>query len=98
MKIQIAVEAARLFHVPLEELMGRARCSHHMPPRFALYKALHLRGWSTPQIGEFLGRDHSTIIYGLRRAEQIMAGNKSYTRKVEQIAAWKPEPYQTRAA
>lgn len=98
MKTEIVLEAARLFRVPYAELVGRARCNHHMPPRFALYKALQLRGWSTNQIGDYLGRDRSTVTYGIRRAEQIMAGNKSYTRKIEQIAAWKPTPLDLEAA
>ncbi len=37
-------------------------------PRRAVYWLLHCRGWSTLRIGRLCCRDHTSIIYHLRKA------------------------------
>ncbi|UOF80839.1 dnaA [Caudoviricetes sp.] len=36
-----------------------------------MYHALREAGFSLPQIGAFFGRDHTTILHGLRRWKEI---------------------------
>ena len=62
-----------------------------MPARFALYKALQLRGWSTSKIGHAIGgRDHSTILHGIKRAEYMMERNPHFANAVQRLAELKP--------
>ena len=38
-------------------------------PRQEVMLAAHRAGYSMPQIGRFLGRDHTTVLHGIRQAE-----------------------------
>ena len=75
-------EASNLFRVHPRDLTGKAQFNFIMPARFGLYKALHLRGNSYSQIGRWFDRDHSTIIHGTRRADEIMQDDLDYRAKV----------------
>ena len=48
--------------------------------RQRLFYELHIRGHSLPEIGEFLNRDHTTVLWGkrrhLKRIEEINAQEK----------------------
>lgn len=70
--------------------MSRRRLGPITEARFGLYAALRLRGWSYPAIGQFIGRDHATVIYGARRAEWLMERFPEYAAKVNHVATWKP--------
>lgn len=83
--------AAEMFCVHPRDLVGPYRFNFLMLPRFALYKALRMRGWSYPQIGRFLNRDHSTIIHGVDRAEWKMERDAEYAAKVKALAELKME-------
>jgi chromosomal replication initiation ATPase DnaA len=47
-------------------LLGRGRTASVMRGRRELYSALRDRGLSYPEIGWLLGRDHTTVLYGVR--------------------------------
>jgi chromosomal replication initiation ATPase DnaA len=52
-----------------------------------LFKALKLRGRTYVQIGQWLGgKDHSTVINGVKNAEKLMEDDPSYLQKVERLA------------
>jgi chromosomal replication initiation ATPase DnaA len=53
--------------------------------RWAVMAALRSNGMPLTEIGKWLNRDHSTIIYGLRRAEQMQA-DPSFYQLVKAIA------------
>jgi chromosomal replication initiation ATPase DnaA len=90
-KTEIVKLCADLFDLPSTDLLGRKRNKQAVEARFALYAALRQRGWSYPRIGRFLGRDHASIMYGVRRAEYIMERHRPYEEKVERVAMWQPE-------
>ena len=71
--------------------MSHYRFDFLMRPRFAVYKSLRMRGWSYPQIGRMLNRDHSTIIYGTQRAEYFMERDAEYAARVKALAELKVE-------
>ncbi len=54
--------------------------------RWSIMLTLRRRGWSTPQIGKFLGRDHSTIVDGLRRARQRYDEHEGFRAVVDALA------------
>ena len=91
MKQEIINECARLFDVHPRDLVGPAKFAFFTKPRFALYKALRMRAWSTSMIGRAIGgRDHSTILYGIKRAEYIMERDPHFADVVQQLAEMKP--------
>lgn len=91
MKHEIINECARLFGVHSRDLVSDARFGFIIPARFALYKALRLRGWSTAKIGRAIGgRDHSTVLHGIKRAEHMMERDPHFAAIVQQLAEIKP--------
>lgn len=55
------------YDMPWLAIIGRGKFASLHPPRRAITWMLHLRGWSTPQIGEFIGRDHTTVVHSLQK-------------------------------
>lgn len=90
MKTEIILACARMFNVPTARLKGYARCGGAKEARFALYRALRSRGNSYSAIGALLGRDHSTVLYGVREADAMMAACPEYAAKVAELTAWRP--------
>jgi hypothetical protein len=76
----ILAAVAEAAGVAPERLRGRAQ--DHALARTRHLAMLLLRercaGASLPAIGDFLGRDHSTVIYGCRRAAERLAGDTDY--------------------
>lgn len=80
----IITNVCKEFDVHKSDLLGNYKFGFLIPPRFALYKILRARGMSLPQIGRWCGgRDHTTIIHGIKRAEYMMEKNKEYCTKIE---------------
>lgn len=88
MQDELLALCCKLFDVHPRDLVSSARFGFLLKPRFAMYKALQLRGWSTPKIGRFIGgRDHSTVCHGIKRAEYHMERDAVYKKWVLEIAA-----------
>lgn len=47
------------------DVLGRKR--RHYEARREVMCRLYATGWSSPQIGEAMGRDHTSILHGLGR-------------------------------
>lgn len=90
MKTEIVNYCSELFDVPARDILSRRRIKPIAQARFALYAALRQRGWSYPRIGMFIGRDHATVIHGVRKAEWLMERYPSYDAKIKALAAWRP--------
>jgi chromosomal replication initiator protein len=68
----ILEQASRAFDVPIKLIQSASRRPRYCTARFAVMYALREQGYSLAEIGEVLGnRDHTTIIYGLERAEVL---------------------------
>jgi chromosomal replication initiation ATPase DnaA len=65
--------AATTFNISVGSLTGAIRSGPMVRARFAvMWVARELFGFSTPVIGRALGnRDHSTVLAGLKRAEEL---------------------------
>lgn len=48
-------------------LVGRSPAAVHLRPRLEVYRRLLALGWSYTAIGKACGRDHSTVMYYIRR-------------------------------
>ena len=79
-------ETCELFKVHPRDLLGDYRFKFLMPARFALAKALRLRGWSYPQIGQALGYHHTTALYRVREADYRMGRDPAFAEKVHHLA------------
>jgi hypothetical protein len=51
----------------IDAMLGRSRVARISDARQRLWAALWRAGWSIGEIGRSLGRDHTTVISGLRR-------------------------------
>lgn len=49
-------------------IMSPSKMSHHTRARVLLYLALRMMGYSVPQIGQFVGRHHSTVAHMTERS------------------------------
>ena len=70
----VSTEVARIYGITLAQLMGpQKRRSLTWPRQVAMYIAHQKTGQSTTQIGRVLGgRDHTTVIKGIRRVRTEM--------------------------
>ena len=61
------------FHIEISELKGKSRRSRVTVPRyFFCMLTRELTGLSYDTIGNYINRDHSTVIYGNRIAREII--------------------------
>jgi chromosomal replication initiation ATPase DnaA len=80
-------ETCEVFDVSRRDLMGQYRFPFIVRARFALYKALRMRGMSLPKIAGATGRHHTTVMNGLEKADLMMKNCPDYRQKVERIAS-----------
>lgn len=71
---QLVARAASVTQFSIEELRGPGRTRAVAHIRFAVMRLAYAKGVSTTRIGRGLGgRDHTTILSGLRQAEALTA-------------------------
>ncbi len=69
---QITEAVCEVFDVSKSELMSSRRDQRACIPRMAAYKICRdITGWSYPRIGRHFGRDHTSVISGVRRCASI---------------------------
>ena len=77
--------AAKVFLIKPEELLGHSRKRRFARARFAAYKALYMRSQCYSHVGRWCNRDHSTVRYGIDRAEYYMAREERFRKRVEKL-------------
>lgn len=83
---QAVTAAACAFEVPRKELISRCRMPAVARARLALYAALYLAcETSYPELSRYLRRNHTTILLGVRRAEDRMGRDNDYAHAVRRI-------------
>ncbi len=74
------------YNVRLAELDSPRRARSVARPRqVAMYLAKQLTQLSLPDIGRRFGRDHSTVLYGIRKIEGLMRDDKALEEEVEAL-------------
>ena len=87
---EIIVEAGKLFSVHPRDILGPYKYPFLMPSRFAVYTALWRRGNGYKQAGRWVGgRDHSTVIHGIGRAEAWEAEDPDYAAKIQHLVDYR---------
>jgi hypothetical protein len=60
--------------ITLTAAIGKSHRRTASMARFQIYRLLHSRGMSLPEIGRVMGRDHTSVLAGLRRLETGYCG------------------------
>lgn len=89
----LASDAARMFRITVEDLMGTRRVQHFSLARqVVFYVARKELGVSLPVIAERFGRDHTTILHGIRKIEKLIRQDKELARNVEVLTRMFNDP------
>ena len=80
---------AQHFGVSFDELVSERKTKALMPARFAVYTILNKRGISASRIGRIMNRDHSTVLYGIKKFELMMKEDRSLAAFVVQAIHWR---------
>ena len=82
---EIQRKVAEHYNVRLSDLIGPKRLRTIARPRqVAMYLAKHMTTRSLPEIGRrFGGRDHTTILHGVRKVEQLRAEDSQLSEDLE---------------
>lgn len=78
---ELAEMCARAYLVSMDEFYGRDRHKRPAAARALFCRVLRDHGWSYPEIGAELDRDHTTIMYLVTRADaaQVRAITEAWT-------------------
>lgn len=78
-------EVASAFGVTIADIKGRRVFKYLIRPRHAsMHLAHEMTEFSLPMIGRLIGgRDHTTVLNGLRRAEHLIATDEAFARHVQ---------------
>ena len=66
----VVASIAAQHNVEPDALFGRLRHQQICAARHAVWRALHVAGWSYPRIGKAFGRDHATVMNGCKRGRK----------------------------
>ena len=82
----ITSTCAYLCDVPIEKIYARRREPQYVFARQLAFFIARRAGYSLPQIGSHYQRDHTTVLYGIRKVEQAIATHPDLARIAE--GAW----------
>lgn len=78
--------AAQVFDVPRRAIAGNSRTRGAARARQAVYAALYFGcHTSFADVGKALGRDHSTVIYGVQQAEALSKWDEDYAAALQLV-------------
>ncbi|PWH18831.1 MAG: chromosomal replication initiator protein DnaA [Anaerolineae bacterium] len=86
---QVIQAICQFYNIPMQRLFSAERSRKVALPRQIAMYLLHKEAQcSLPQIGELLGgRDHTTVLYGCEKIEDLLERDENLRRQVNQIRA-----------
>lgn len=81
------IAAAKASSLSLADLKGPSRKRKNVLARYAVMLAMHKRGVPSPAIGRRFGRDHSTVLYGVKKAQDYIKCWPDFARLCEMVDA-----------
>lgn len=78
--------AARRTGVHERDILGNARFKFVVHARWAVMAGLHRRGWSYARIGKLMKKDHTTIMYGVHKVNELVQHDSKFASIVDDIA------------
>ena len=85
--MDIVRAGGEMFDVCPQEIMSDNRSRTTVKARHAIQKAMSLRGNSTTKIGMAMGRDHTSVMHALRRADMWSELDPIYKDRIERLAS-----------
>lgn len=83
---QVQRAVCRYYHIARRELRSERRTGDLVLARHVFFHLCrNLTSSSFPDIGRFIGRDHSTVIYGAQRIELLIATNVAVAADIQAI-------------
>jgi chromosomal replication initiator protein len=84
---KIAICVAEFYNISMEDLLKQSRRKEYVKPRqIAMYLSRKEMGSSFPTIGEFFGgRDHTTVMHGVEKIENIASANEVLKQELDLI-------------
>lgn len=84
---EIQRQVADYYNIRMSDIIGPKRLRTYARPRqVAMYLAKHLTSRSLPEIGRrFGGRDHTTVMHGVRRIEELKSTDGQIAEDVEML-------------
>lgn len=64
---EIMRDVAQETGVPVHTLCGASRSAHHVVARWEVMARARKAGWSYPQIGRQIKRDHTTVMHACKK-------------------------------
>ncbi|OXE37461.1 MAG: hypothetical protein CGW95_01550 [Phenylobacterium zucineum] len=86
----IVAAAGWIFCLTPAQIMSPSRHKRVVRARNAVFAALSRRGSSSGQIGRWMHRDHSTVLHGIRRADEWAAEDPVYAERIRRLANYRP--------
>jgi len=78
--------ACSRFGVAPSDVLSPSRPSQVSKARWAIaYVLIERMGWSLPRIGRLLNKDHTAVLYGYRRAQELYRTDQSFYETVEAL-------------
>lgn len=84
---QVIAAACDVFDISRSALLGRGSSRMQSRPRWAVALVLKEDGYGAAEIARQLHRDHTTILYGFKRAEEALKEEPVFARKVTELFA-----------
>ncbi len=84
---KIALSVAEFYNITIEDLIKQSRRKEYVKPRqVAMYISRKELNSSFPTIGEFFGgRDHTTVMHGVDKIENIVSTNETVKQELDLI-------------
>lgn len=84
---EIQKTVAKYYNIKLSDLKGKKKSNSIVLPRqIAMYLSRQLTSLSLPEIGQqFSGKDHSTVIYSIKKVEGLMKTDKKIKSDIDLI-------------
>ncbi len=82
------------YHMPIADMRSSRRARNIARPRqMAMYLAKKLTPHSLPEIGRrFGGKDHTTVMYAVKRVESLLAEDIAFRKDMETLTALLSHP------
>ena len=82
---EIQRKVSEHYNIRLSDMIGPKRVRNYARPRqMAMYLAKQMTNRSLPEIGRrFGGHDHTTVMHGVRKIEELRAGDSSFSEDVD---------------
>ena len=82
----ILIATSRVTNVGMDEVLSDRRSPDYVLARhITMYLSFKYTGYSFPKIGHILSRDHSTIIYGVKKITRLLKTNNNLQETIYRI-------------